>query len=359
MIESLRAEVKRKFDRAFVLPRSCFATFLHGVIDTWVLPSDKVVPVDKARKKKQRNELNALLNRESELKGSEVADKDVRRAFEACFVIIDRVCLRRAKDVRLFDLKKLYLKYPEVDGVDDEEAGVLLKFRNVMMTALLSIPAAHHKEMLIDICVRLSEGASASAKYSRGGGTQTDASTNREIIFERESKRDPKLCREANAERRTPTGGPLIEVTNKNAVMKKRPRAELGVTAVPRKQPRTGQTGVKSGAVKANAAKRQRIDLRPDALDRFASDQHVLVTVSNAEIETILCSLMAENYRGDDEERRDMDCFRNWWDGGVSLCPEHWVLDSNVLQDAALHISCADPPHISAAIECDPCSGVD
>jgi hypothetical protein len=83
------------------------------------------------------------------------------------------------------------------------------------------------------------------------------------------------------------------------------------------------------------------------------------VTVSNAEIETILCSLMAENYRGDDEERRDMDCFRKWWDGGVSLCPEHWVLDSNVLQDAALHISCVGLPHRSAAIECDPCSGVD
>jgi hypothetical protein len=358
MIESLRAEVKRKFDRAFVLPRSCFATFLHGVIDTWVLPSDKVVPVDKARKKKQRNELNALLNRESE-KGSEVVDKDVRRAFEACFVIIDRVWLRRAKDIRLFDLKKLYLKYPEVDGVNDEEAGVLLKFRNVMMTALLSIPAAHHKEMLIDICVRLSEDASAPAKYSRGGGKQTVESTNREIIFERESKRDPKLCREANAERRTPTGGFLIEVTNKKAAVKKRPRAELGVTAVHRKQPLTKESGVKRGAANNNAAKRQRVSPPPDAPDRFASDQRVQLTISTSEIGFVYRSFQVEPFRGDDEEGWDMDCFRNWWSGGVSLCREHWVLDSNVLQDAALHISCADPPHISAPIECDPCSGVD
>jgi hypothetical protein len=359
MIESLRAEVKRKFDKAFVLPRSCFAAFLHGVIDTWVLPSDKVVPADKARKKKQRNNLNALLNRESELEGPEVIDKDVRRAFEACFVIIDRVCLRRAKDVRLFDLKKLYLKYPEVDGVNDEEARVLLKFRNVMMTALLSIPADRHKEMLIDICVRLSEDASATAKYSRGGGKQTDESTNREIIFERESLREPKLCREANTPREPLTGGPLIEVTNKKAAVKKRLRAELGVAAVPRKQPRTGQTGVKSGAVKANAAVWQRIDLRSDALDRFVGDQLIQLTISTSEIECIYRSFHVEAFLGDDEEIRDLNTVESCWMGVVSQCPEHCELESNVPQDAALHISCVGLPHRSAAIECDPCSGVD
>jgi hypothetical protein len=356
MIGSLRAEVKRMLDKAFAPPRPCLATFLHDVIDTLVSPSDEIIPINQKLKGKQRSELNALLKRQSELEGPAVIHRTIIRAFEACFVLVDFVRLQGATDIRLFDMQRLLCKYPQVACVDDDEAHALLVYRNVMMTALLSIAAVLHKDMLIDICVRFSEGAGAATKYSRGGGTQTDGTDHREDIYAIESGIAPKPCRVERTAREASALDMLFTRSNKKAVAKDRPCVVSGVPAIHRKLPRTAKSAIPSKAMKANAAKRQRVDSRPDAPDHSASDQRVQLTISTSEIEFVFRSFQVEPFLGDDEELRDLNSVESCWMGAVSQCPEHCELESNGPHDAALHTSCVALEQSAAAIECDPCN---
>jgi hypothetical protein len=256
MIELLRAEVKRMFDEAFAPPRPCLAAFFHGVIDTLFSASDKILPVNQKLKKKQRDKLNALLNVESELEGPEMAeawkiiDHDARWAFEGCFILVGYLSLSLAIDIRLLDMNRLYQRYPRImdaGAPGSAEAVVLLQYTNVMKTALLSTKPSGRKAMLIDICVRLSEGASAADKYKRGSGPQTTGSTLREIIFERESGTVPKPCREKREVLRLSTALATAGAAD-NDTPAKRPSPADFETPVRAKQRTTTQPGSISAA---------------------------------------------------------------------------------------------------------------
>jgi hypothetical protein len=251
------------FDEAFAPPRPCLAAFYHGVIDTLVSPSDTFIAVNQTRKDEQRDRLNALLNVQSELEGPGMAkawkaiDHDARWVFQGCFILVAYVSLSRAEEFRLFDLSRLRLKYPEIGTVCSAEAEVLLRYTNAMTAALQSTGSVHKKGMLIDVCARISEGASAADKYKRGGGPQKIESSLREIIYENEGGVEPKLCeeiRQALIKRLTlPTTGVAI----KDAPPKKRPSPVHIVSPVSAKQRTTTGLGSVSGA--GNSQVQQRL----------------------------------------------------------------------------------------------------
>jgi hypothetical protein len=256
MIESLRSEVKRMFGEAFAPLLPCLETYFHGVIDTLISASDEIVSADQNLKAKQRNQLNALLKAQSKLEGPEKAeawkiiDHDARWAFEGCFILVGYLSLSLAMDIRLLDMNRLYQRYPKIMAAvapGSAEAAVLLEFTNVMKTALLSTKPSGHKAMLIEICVRLSEGASAADKYKRGSGPQTTGSTRREIIFERESGSVPKPCREKREALRLSTALATAGATD-NDTPAKRPSPADFETPVRAKQRTTTQPGSISAA---------------------------------------------------------------------------------------------------------------
>jgi tellurite resistance protein len=326
---SRRAIVKCMINQAFELPRPDIAKYLYGVIDTLVLPSDKIAPVDQKLKAKQREKLNTLLKAESKLEGPEVIRNNIIRAFEACFVVVDYVRLHLAEDIRLFDMERLNFEYAdEVVGVDDDEARTLLVYRNVMMTALTSIPDANHKGMLVDICIRLSEDAGAPAKYSWGGRGQTDESTRREIIFERECGRDAKQCRVMYAAHKALKAG---AVANKCVGATKKAPAVLSVTATPLKRPHAPASHLETMSVTDNDAKRQR-----GASDGMANVPPVLPLVRTATLPAAIRTLQNDGGGSDVEERLAPAAIGGWEAGGFMPGPVRCEAESYVLQRAVV-----------------------
>lgn len=84
--------------------------------------------------------------------------------------------------------------YPEFSGVNQDEIIKLLLFRNVMVLALLIIPARLRKTRLMEIASRLSEGR--HKRYCCGGG-QSEAVNRRVHIYEKEGgvKKIPRAPR--------------------------------------------------------------------------------------------------------------------------------------------------------------------
>jgi hypothetical protein len=77
-------------------------------------------------------------------------------------------------------------KYSEFARIEDQ---YLLSFRNFLAVALTVEKAEGNKNVLIEICARLSEGATAK-KYITGGGTRSGSETptsRRLLVFEEES----------------------------------------------------------------------------------------------------------------------------------------------------------------------------
>jgi hypothetical protein len=352
MAEVLRAEFKVKFDEAFAPPLPCLRTFYHGVIDTLVSPFDTLIAVDEIRKCAQREELNALLNVQAELEVPKMATKaweklyhDAKWAFEGCFILVDYVRLYCANDKRLFDMSKLYPKYPEIGYVGAMEAGVLLKYTNVMIAALSSTKAVGHKAMLIDVCARISEEASATNKYKRGGGTQKVMSSIREIIYEGEGGVDPKLCRELR--------GALIErlaalhvaaTAGKAATAKKRPSSVTTPTSVgnkrpgppkPRKvpscrdgivqeqiSPLTCDSAACSGMGAENVAKRQRVTPPLRALGDTAKVVPTSPLLRTADVMAAIRALHSGGRGGAAEEWRILAAIGGWKAGDLQPEPE-------------------------------------
>lgn len=117
---------------------------------------------------------------------------NVRLAFETAFVML----FMRKPEHQSFlsnlifkDLTPFFEKYPEFQtDIDDLEISLLLTFRNVMAIAQSVIPAKKHKNQLLDIVTRITEGR--SQKYVTGSG-QTEATSRRVLIFSREGDVQP------------------------------------------------------------------------------------------------------------------------------------------------------------------------
>lgn len=79
--------------------------------------------------------------------------------------------------------------FPDFKSLDDQELIYLVNFRNIMRIALKIIPAAAHKQLLINIAGRL-EGSDC-IEYITGGG-QKDSVSRRVRIYENEGRIQPK-----------------------------------------------------------------------------------------------------------------------------------------------------------------------
>lgn len=143
-----------------------------------------------------------------------------RLAFEASFVMLYSVKPRHHQSTNSMlvrDFQTFLSLYPEFGTLDCSELSLLLSFRNVMKLAQQVIPPKHHKNQLLDIVTRITEGY--RRRYVTGGG-QTAATNRRVLIYQREgdvivSQRIPKpadplisclnrLCEKKSAEKRLP-----------------------------------------------------------------------------------------------------------------------------------------------------------
>jgi hypothetical protein len=113
-----------------------------------------------------------------------VAD-DVRLIFEASYILLYSDVTKAVSSYIGFP--EFYRKYPEFaeehHRIDPREKDTLLLFRNIMAVSQKVIPPHHHKNHLIDLVTRLTEGK--GIKYIVGSG-QSDKTSRRVLIYRRE-----------------------------------------------------------------------------------------------------------------------------------------------------------------------------
>jgi hypothetical protein len=347
----LAVVVKQQFEAAFALPRPFMVTFFRRLMDEMVSP---LAVSDPQRKSKRREELNALLASNSEKNGPcgttawKKIVKDARRAYEGCFILLEYVRLCCSRDFRIFDMDSLRQKYAEIEAVDDTEAAILLKYRNVMMSALLSNSENLRKDMLIETCVRISEGAGAATKYARGGGKQRVATNNREIIFERESGVPPKACREACI-------GGLTSVSRANTVESRGSRIPCGQGSTRKKRTRAAPTpGTETSATSGNAAKRPRAHSLEDVGDCSVQDAYTSALACNSEMDSMFWSFYNEEPLGMEQRPSLSQASEGWYPAVVKQEPASGELRRDVPQGAGLCTASFGGLHNTAAIKCEP-----
>jgi hypothetical protein len=347
----LAVVVKQQFEAAFALPRPFMVTFFRRLIDEMVSP---LAVSDPQRKSKRREELNALLASNSEKNGPcgttawKKIVKDARRAYEGCFILLEYVRLCWSRDIRIFNMNSLRQKYAEVEAVDDTEAAILLKYRNVMMSALLSNSENLRKDMLIETCVRISEGAGAATKYARGGGKQRVATNNREIIFERESGVPPKACRE-------PCNAGQTSVSRANTVGSKGSRVPCGQVTARKKRTLTASTpGIESCETSGKAAKRPRARALQKVPCRPAEEHNVSALAHCSEMELIYQSFQSEGTLSMDEGSFGSQASEGWFPAVVKQEPASCESGRDVPQGAGLCTESFWRLHDTAAIKCEP-----
>jgi hypothetical protein len=334
MTGSLRAKVKRMFFKAFAPPRPRLTAFYYGVIDTLISPLDTFIAVDQTRKDGQLEDLNALLNEQSELEGPKVAEEwrkiyhDAKWIFEGCFIIVECERLYHAKDIRLFDLSRLYFKYPEIENVGSAEVDVLLRYTNAMVAAYQLRGPVQKKGMLIDICARISEDASAAGKYKRGSGPQTIESSLREIIYENECAIEPKLCqelREALVER-------LASLSTAGVAGKHAPLKKIPLNA---KQPARVQPESSSEFRGANVQQTPQMQTPGDG--GFAGKvQPSMPPVIAEELMAVFLAFRGKGAGGDAEEWRTLAAAGPWLAGDLGPEPVCRGVNSDAHRAAAV-----------------------
>jgi hypothetical protein len=331
-------------------------TFFRRMIGEMVSPLNKIAVLDPQRRRKRREELNALLASNSEKNGPCGATawkkivKDARRAFEGCFILLEYVRLCWCQDVRIFDMQNLRQKYPEVEAVEDTEAAMLLVYRNAMMSAMLVNSENLRKDMLIESCVRISEGAGAATKYARGGGKQRVATNNREIIFERESGLPPKACREGCTV--DPTS-----VSRANTMGSKGSRVHCGQVNPRKKRILTAPTpGVESCETSGKAAKRPRARALQKVPCRPAEEHNVSALAHCSEMELIYQSFQNEGPLSTDEGSFGSQASEGWFPAVMKQEPASCELRRDIPQGAALRTDSFGDRHSVAAIKCEPIS---
>jgi hypothetical protein len=245
-------------------------------------------------------------------------------------------------------MNSLRQKYAEVEAVDDTEAAILLKYRNVMMSALLSNSENLRKDMLIETCVRISEGAGAATKYARGGGKQRVATNNREIIFERERGLPPKACREGCTV--DPTS-----VSRANTMESKGSRVHCGQVNTRKKRTLTAPTlGIESCETSGKAAKRPRARALQQVPCRPAEELNVSALAHCSEMELIYQSFQNEGPLSTDEGSFGSQASEGWFPAVVKQEPASCESRRDVPLGAAMRTESFGRLHNTAAIKCEP-----
>ena len=115
---------------------------------------------------------------------------ETRLCFEVAFILMFQFVHRERIMTELnIDMNELLEKYPEFIPLDEDEKKSLLLYRNVMKVAMHIIPAKNHKNHLLEIVTRMTEGR--DMKYVTGSG-QTAATTRRVQIYEIEGGITPQ-----------------------------------------------------------------------------------------------------------------------------------------------------------------------
>jgi hypothetical protein len=349
---------KQQFEAAFALPRPFMVAFFRRLVDEMVSPLGKIAVLDPQRKSKRREELNALLASNSEknnpcgVNAWKKIVKDARRAYEGCFILLEYVRLCCSRDFRIFDMNSLCQKYPEVDAVEYTEAATLLVYRNAMMSAMLVNSENLRKDMLIETCVRISEGAGAATKYARGGGKQRVATNNREIIFERESGLPPKACREgyiAGSISRSSSIPRANTVENTNS------QVPCGQVTARKKRTRAAPSpGTEICADAGNAAKRPRAHTLENVGDSPVQDAYTCALACNPEMESMFWSFYNEGPLSAGQGMSGSQASEGWYPVVVKQEPASCELRRDVSQGASLRAESVGGPHNTAAIKCEP-----
>lgn len=140
-------------------------------------------------------------------------DKDQKRlariALKACFVLLAWHDFETDGAALLYDEKRFLESYPEFER--NAELPVLLKFRNIIAVSLTLMEADNNKAKHLIIASRLSEGK--HARYVTGSG-QTDATSNRVLILNRESGYIPAVRNVVNAGEGQVASGPAEQEMN-------------------------------------------------------------------------------------------------------------------------------------------------
>jgi hypothetical protein len=136
----------------------------------------------------------------------------------------------------------LLTQYPQFGRQDQEELGLLLRFRNFVKIALMIIPPHKNKKFLLDIGGRL-EGRTVYSEYITGSG-QKDAVKRRLVIYYQEGKLD------------TPEAQSLLSIQ----MFPNRPAAQ------PRERPN------------ANRKRVENVHLTPELIDRLSRSPADYVT---------------------------------------------------------------------------------
>ena len=118
--------------------------------------------------------------------------KDERRlSFEALFILM-LFNSPNLSHLRWPSVERLLESYPQFSILDDAEQTNLLKFRNVMVCALMIIPPKNRMEYLVDVVTRIVEGHTQK-HYVNGSGAKP-AARNRFAIYHMEGD-TPRLSR--------------------------------------------------------------------------------------------------------------------------------------------------------------------
>lgn len=182
-----------KFQAAFEFPTEMMEFIEKVICDFYKSPCDLALCP-----KFMRNwslKLNTLL------KGSSLLDKEGKRlariSLKACFVLLTFEFHETMNNTNLlYSVYDFCAYYEEYAG--ELELDVLVRVRNYMAVSLTLLEAENNKTKHLEIAQRLSEGK--YARYVTGSG-QTDATTRRVRIYERESNTKPKTAEQRKRKR--------------------------------------------------------------------------------------------------------------------------------------------------------------
>jgi hypothetical protein len=112
---------------------------------------------------------------------------EMRLCLEAAFIMLV-ISRPDSAPLLLKTTEEMVTRYPEFITVPEPELRVLISFRNVMVIAMQCISPRYNKNRLLTVVTRIVEGR--GKRYVTGSG-QTDFTTNRVTIYERESGLSP------------------------------------------------------------------------------------------------------------------------------------------------------------------------
>lgn len=176
---SVRAQLLySKFEAAFEFQK-CVMDLISLAINEHCSSTSDFIPYEKFETK-YRLQLNVVL------KGSTLTKEEKRLArigLKACFVLLAYDDYQLNNSSLIHSEATFLTNYPELRGAYG--LPLLVKFRNIIAVSLTLLEAENNKSKHLIIATRLSEGK--HVRYITGSG-QTEATTQRVMIFEKESR---------------------------------------------------------------------------------------------------------------------------------------------------------------------------